>query len=62
MVLGGIKNTSELLVEYSSNALKDRSINLLPSHTEILFSFIHLPYQQVSYEIEYGVGMKLKGI
>ena len=49
------------MVDYTQNPLKDRQLNLFSSHSEIHYSFIHLPYQNVKYDIEYGVGMKMKG-
>jgi hypothetical protein len=36
-------------------------LSLMPSHCEVYFNFIHLPYQHLKYELEYGVGMKMKG-
>jgi hypothetical protein len=60
-ILSTLQNTSSLMVDYTQNPLKDRQLNLLPSHSEVHYSFIHLPYQNMKYEVEYGVGMKMKG-
>ena len=60
-LINSTQNISELIIEYNNNTLKDRQLSLLPSHSEIYYNFIHLPYQNVSYEIEYGLGMKIKG-
>ena len=48
-------------MDYTNNPTKDRQLSLLASHAEVHFSFIHLPYQNVKYELEYGLGMKIKG-
>ena len=60
-LLGNLQNTSELMFDYTNNPQKNRQMNLVPSHAEIHYSFIHLPFQNVNYELEYGVGMKMKG-
>jgi hypothetical protein len=59
--IGNIHNASEQIIDYTNNPLQTRTLNLLPSHCELYFSFIHLPYQNLKYELEYGVGMKMKG-
>ena len=43
------QNASELMLDYTGNPLKHRQLNLLPSHSDIHFSFIHLPFQNVRY-------------
>jgi hypothetical protein len=60
-LFGGLQNASEQLLDCAHNPLRDRQLHLLPSHCEIYFSFIHLPYQNLRYELEYGLGMKMKG-
>lgn len=60
-LINSMQNTSELILDYTHNPMKDRELSLLPSHSEIYYNFIHLPYQNLKYEVEYGVGMKIKG-
>ena len=52
---------SEMLYEISQNPLNSRALQLNSSHNEIEFTFLHLPYHTYKYEIEYGVGFKMKG-
>lgn len=41
--------------------MHSRPLKLVASSTDIQYEFIHLPYQKEEYEIEFGVGMKVKG-
>ncbi len=44
-LINSMQNTSELILDYTHNPMKDRELSLLPSHSEIYYNFIHLPYQ-----------------
>ena len=50
-LLGSLQNTSELILDYTDNPQRDRQLNLISSHAEIHYSFIHLPFQNVKYEL-----------
>lgn len=52
---------SELFLECVQNHLKSRTLTLKSSHNQICFEFLHLTHQSDVYEIEYGVGLKMKG-
>ena len=41
--------------------MEARQLHLVASHSQVHYSFLHLPYQHLEYEVEYGVGMKIKG-
>jgi hypothetical protein len=56
-----VQPPSEMLYEISQNPLNPRPLQFNSSHNEIEFAFLHLPYHTLKYEIEYGVGFKMKG-
>jgi hypothetical protein len=49
--IGNIQSISDQIIDYTNNPLKDRVLNLMPSHCEVYYNFIHLPYQHLKYEL-----------
>ena len=50
-LINSMQNTSEMILDYTHNPLRDRQISLMASHGEVFYSFLHLPYQNLSYEV-----------